>query len=244
MPLILGHRGMPVSAPENTIPSFRQAMRAGADGIELDVHLSKDGQLVVIHDEKVDRTTDGSGLVRDKTLAELLGLNAAAKFGRDCAPHRIPTLAEVVDEVGAECTLLNIEIKSGIVLYPGIEQELVAFVRKRALEGKVIFSSFNHYSLMQLKQIAPDLRVGLLYMEALVEPWRYARRIGADALHPAHYTVFPEFVAGAHATGIAVNAWTVDKPDDLVRMIRSGVDAVITNDTATALEVREREEKA
>ena len=241
MPLILGHRGVPVVAPENTLAGFRKAVEIGSDGIELDVHLSRDGQIVVIHDERLERTTDGSGLVGEKSLAELVELNAAAKFAGGAGVQRIPTLDQVFDAVGDACRLINIEIKSGVVLYPGIEEKLVDLVRRRGAAKRVIFSSFNHYGLVELKRLAPEMAIGLLYMGALVEPWHYAARLGAEALHPIHFTVFPEFVAGAHAAGVQVNAWTCDSPADISRMLASGVDAIITNDVPLAVKMREEE---
>ena len=241
MPLILGHRGVPVVAPENTLAGFRKAVEIGSDGIELDVHLSRDGQIVVIHDERLERTTDGSGLVGEKSLAELVELNAAAKFAGGAGVQRIPTLDQVFDAVGDACRLINIEIKSGVVLYPGIEAKLVELVRRRGAADKVVFSSFNHYSLVELKRLAPEMAIGLLYMGALVEPWRYAARLGAEALHPIHFTVFPEFVAGAHQAGVQVNAWTCDTPADIHRMLASRVDAIITNDVSLAVRMREEE---
>lgn len=240
-PLVIGHRGVPVLCPENTLPGFAKAIELGADGIELDVHLTSDGEIVVMHDEQVDRTTDGTGFVKDYSLAEFRKLNAAAKYPGGFDPQQAPTLSEVFDLVGDRCKMINIEIKYGFVLYPGIEEKLVEFVKDRDMVEKVIFSSFNHYSMVHLKKIAPEFRVGLLYTGALVDPWDYATRIGADALHPNHQTVFPEICAGAHSSGIMVNTWTVNTREDLVRMIRSGADALITNDTALAIQVRAEE---
>jgi glycerophosphoryl diester phosphodiesterase len=214
-------------------------MELGADGVELDVHLSRDDELVVIHDEYVDRTTDGHGMVREHSVTELGALNAAAHFRGDFPRQGVPTLSDVVDALGQSWSLLNIEIKSGIVVYPGIEQKLAEFVRRRSIESKVVFSSFNHYSLVELKRLAPECRTGILYMAGLVEPWHYARRIGAEALHPLHYNIFPEFVSGAHLAGVSVNTWTVDTPADIARVIRAGVDAVITNDPGTAVRIRD-----
>lgn len=242
-PLILGHRGVPAVAPENTLAGFRKAVELGADGIELDVHLSRDGHIVVIHDERLERTTDGSGLVAEKSLAELAELNAAAKFAQGFEKQAIPTLDQVFDAVGDACRLINIEIKSGVALYPGIEEKLVEFARERCVQDRVIFSSFNHYSLLALKKLAPEMAIGLLYIGALVDPWNYARSLGAEALHPIHFTVFPEFTAGAHAAGVQVNPWTVDSPGDIHRVLASGVDAIITNDTPLAVRIREEERR-
>lgn len=231
-PLILAHRGASTHAPENTLAAFRLAAEAGADGIELDVHLSRDGEVVVIHDEQVDRTTNGRGRVHDMTLAELKALDAGAWFSPRFSGERIPTLAEVLEAVGPAFRLINVELKSGRVLYPGLEAKVIETLRRFGLLERCILSSFNHFSLRLVKQIEPRARTGVLYVEGLVDPWVYARHVPADAIHPPHYAVFPELVAGAHAAGVAVNTWTVDAPEDVRRVVACGVDAVITNDPA------------
>ncbi|NPV80936.1 MAG: glycerophosphodiester phosphodiesterase [Firmicutes bacterium] len=234
-PLILAHRGASLEAPENTLAAFRQAIELGADGIELDVHLSGDGELVVIHDERVDRTTNGKGWVKDLTLSQLKSLDAGSWFDPAFKGERIPTLREVIDLVSGRCKLINIEIKSGIVLYPGIEEKVLREVEAADLLGKVIMSSFNHFSLKTIKEMNPDVKTGILYIEGLVDPWIYARHVPADALHPIFHAVTPEIVNGAHSAGLGVHVWTVDKPEDITRMSGYGVDAVITNDPGTAV---------
>ena len=234
-PLILAHRGASLEAPENTLAAFRQAIELGADGIELDVHLSGDGELVVIHDERVDRTTNGKGWVKDLTLSQLKSLDAGSWFDPAFKGERIPTLKEVIDLVSGRCKLINIEIKSGIVLYPGIEEKVLREVEAADLLGKVIMSSFNHFSLKTIKEINPNVKTGILYIEGLVDPWIYARHVPADALHPIFHAVTPEIVNGAHSAGLGVHVWTVDKPEDITRMSGYGVDAVITNDPRTAV---------
>lgn len=234
-PFVVAHRGFSSRAPENTLAAFRLAMEAGADGVELDVHLSRDGVPVVIHDERVDRTTDGTGLVRDHTLAELKQLDAGRWFGPAFGGERIPTLDEVLAAIGAQCRFLNVELKGGIVPYPGLEQAVVeALMRTGALERTVV-SSFNHFSLRVIKRVGPALRTGVLYMEGLVDPWAYARLVPADAIHPPHYALSPELVDGAHRAGVAVHVWTVDDPVVVRRMAAWGVDAVITNRPDEAL---------
>lgn len=235
-PLVLGHRGVPGAAPENTIDSFRLAMAMGAHGIELDVHLSRDGELVVIHDELVDRTTDGAGPVGSFTLAELKRLNAAARFAGGYRHQGIPTLEEVVDAVGPDA-LINIEVKSGVILYPGIERKLAEFIDARALAGRVIVSSFNHYSLVEFKRYVPSVDVGLLYTAALVDPWLYAQRVGAQALHPLHYSVTSELVSVSHEYGIRVNPWTPNSEEHIRRVVAAGADTIITNHPDLALKV-------
>lgn len=233
--MVIGHRGDAKNAPENTLISFKRAIEMGADGIELDVQMSKDGQLVVIHDERVDRTTDGIGFVKDFTLKEIKRLDAGIKFGKKFSGERIPALYEVFDLIGNRNFIVNIEIKSGIVIYPDIEEKLVEMVMDYNLQDRVVISSFNHYSIREVKKIAPELKIGLLYECGLVEPWHIANRMHAYSLHPFYFNIIPELVAGCKKNNVKLFPWTVDKKDDMERMIKSGVDAIITNDPQTLI---------
>src|SRR6056297_1649122 len=147
---ILGHRGASGMAPENTESAFKKALQSGADGVELDVHLTKDKELVVIHDERVDRTTDGTGYVKDLTLKEIKKLDAGSYFSPQFAGERILTLEEAL-ELARSFKLINIEIKNMIIKYKDIERELLGTIKKMNLESKVICSSFNHYSVALIK---------------------------------------------------------------------------------------------
>lgn len=234
--MVIGHRGDAKNAPENTLISFKRAIEMGADGIELDVQMSKDGHLVVIHDERVDRTTDGIGFVKDFTLKEIKRLDAGIKFGKKFSGERIPALYEVFDLVANQNIILNIEIKNGIVIYPGIEEKLVEMIMDYNFRDRVVISSFNHYSIREVKEIAPELKVGLLYECGLVEPWYIANRMHAYSLHPFYFNIIPELVAGCKKNNIKLFPWTVDKKDDMERMIKLGVDAIITNDPQTLID--------
>lgn len=236
-PIVYAHRGASGVCPENTMSAFRRAVEMGATGIETDAQMSRDGVLVICHDEKVDRTTSGSGLLASKTLDELKSLDAGSWFGSSFAGERIPTLEELLGLVAEAGITLNIEIKSGVVLYPGIEAALVGLVRRYGLAGRVIFSSFNHYSLVECKRIAPDIPTGILYMEGLVDPWVYAKYVGVNALHPLFHGVRAELVAGAHEAGLLVNPWTVDDPKQIAGMLQCGVDGIISNYPNRVLEV-------
>ena len=154
---VYAHRGASAYAPENTLPAFALAMEQGADGIELDIHLTKDGELVVIHDEKVDRTTNGTGLVKDYTLAELRGL-CADNGMEGFSEARIPTLREVLALVRPGNMKVNIEIKTGILWYDGIEEKALRLVQDMGMQDRVIWSSFNHYSIEKVRQLAPKPR--------------------------------------------------------------------------------------
>jgi glycerophosphoryl diester phosphodiesterase len=238
--LVIAHRGDSKNAPENTLSSFKRAVDVGSDGIELDVQLSKDGYLVVIHDERVDRTTDGIGYVKDYTLKELKRLSAGIKFGRSYMNEKIPTLAEVFELLGNKSILVNIEIKSGLISYPGIEEKLVNCVFDYNFEDLVLISSFNHYSLKTVKEIEPRLNIGLLYECGLVEPWHIANRMHAYSLHPFYVNIIPEVVKGCKSNNVKLFPWTIDDEELMKNMIRLGVDGIITNDPLKLIDLEKK----
>ncbi len=231
-PLVWAHRGASAHAPENTMYAFALAPEMGADGIELDVQMSADGELVVIHDEKLERTTSGEGWVYETEWAELRELTASAGMG-DFPDARIPLLAEVLDFSRSVGLWVNIELKDSIVVYPGMGDKVVHLVEQLGMSEQVIVSSFNHQSL---RSLAPTgLPLGVLYVEHMIEPWRYARTIGdVRALHPFHRTVTAEVVENCVSEGIDVNTWTVDDPDDQVRLAEMGVTGIMANDPEAA----------
>ena len=228
-PVIIAHRGASKQAPENTMASFKRALEIGVGGIELDVHLSKDGYLVVTHDEQVDRTSNGRGLVRDKTLNELRSLDFGSWFSEKFKDEKIPLLHEVLELIADWDGILNIEIKNGPVFYPGIEKAVSDAIGRYKMVQRTIVSSFNHYSLVDIKKINPAVKTAPLYMAGLFEPWDYARRIGACAIHPLFYNIVPEVMKGCKMNGIAVNPFTVDQPEYIKAMASAGVDGIITN---------------
>lgn len=238
--LVIAHRGDSKNAPENTLSSFKRAVEIGSDGMELDVQLSKDGYLVVIHDERVDRTTDGIGYVKDYTLKELKRLNAGIKFGRNYINEKIPTLAEVFELLEDKSILVNIEIKSGLISYPGIEEKLVNCVFDYNFEDLVLISSFNHYSLKTVKEIEPRLNIGLLYECGLVEPWHIANRMHAYSLHPFYVNIIPEVVKGCKSNNVKLFPWTIDDEELMKNMIRLGVDGIITNDPLKLIDLEKK----
>lgn len=235
--VVYAHRGASGVCPENTMAAFRKAVELGAGGIETDVQMTSDGVLVLCHDEKVDRTTNGRGLLASMNWSEVQALDAGSWFAPQFAGERIPTLEQLLDLVVESGIMLNIEIKSGLVIYPGIEAKAIELVRRAGLGERVIFSSANHFSLVECKRHAPEIRTGILYIEGLVDPWLYAKHIGANALHPLYHGVRPELVTGAHAAGLAVNTWTVDDPKAISYMAQCGVDGIITNYPDRVLEV-------
>jgi glycerophosphoryl diester phosphodiesterase len=230
-PLNVGHRGASAAAPQNTLAAFRKAIELGADGVELDAQLSADGTVVVIHDFVVDTTTDATGRVADKTLAELKALDAGGKFSPQFAGERIPTLAEVFEAVQTKL-LINIELKDFHSFGGKLEAPVLEVVRKHAMEKHVLFSSFNPFVLRAVKRLAPDIPAGLLYHEGLPIHLRrawLAPFIPHEARHPRFPMVTEATVQWYHARGLRVNTWTVDEPAEMRRLVALGVDGIITN---------------
>jgi glycerophosphoryl diester phosphodiesterase len=218
--------------------SFKTALEKGADGLETDIQMTKDGELVLIHDETLDRTTNGSGLVMMHTLAELKSLDAGGKFSPAFKSEKIPTLREFLEFVSGRDILVNIEIKSGVILYPGIEKKLIDMLHEFGLRDNIVISSFNHYSLVACKEIDAGLKTGILYMAGLYRPWDYAKTVGADALHPLFYSVRPETISGMRESGLFINPFTVDSPGDMKKMIALGVSGIITNHCDTLYQMK------
>jgi glycerophosphoryl diester phosphodiesterase len=236
-PLIIAHRGASRQAPENTMAAFQRALELGAGGIELDVQLTADGCLVVIHDEMLDRTSNGKGPVKEKTLEELKRLDFGSWFSPEFRDERIPTLEEVLWLLSGWDGLLNIEIKNGPVFYPGIEKAVADAVLKYNRTNRTIVSSFNHYSLVQIRKYEPEIKTAPLYMAGIYEPWEYARRIGAAAIHPLFNNIVPELVKGCRQNNIMVNPFTVDNPEHIKAVAAAGVDGIITNVPDIALNI-------
>ncbi|MHB8076526.1 glycerophosphodiester phosphodiesterase [Desulfosporosinus fructosivorans] len=229
MVLNYAHRGASGYFPENTMLAFMKAVEMGCDGIETDVQMTKDGVLVLIHDERIDRTTNGSGLVKDYSYAELCRLDAGSWFGARFAGAKIPTAGELLLLARETGIGIDFEIKNGIIRYEGIEEKLIELIYCYGWQEHVILSSFNHYSMVHCKEIAPDPKTGLLYMEGLYQPSLYARTTGADALHPYFQAVNEEIIREAHLEGLLVNTFTVNDPVTMRRLVMMGVDGIITN---------------
>lgn len=241
---IWAHRGSSAKAPENTLLAFDLAIRDKADGIELDIQRTADGELVVIHDEDCLRVTGNPGAVADMSLADLQKLNFAANSPA-AGFQQIPTLAEVFDLIRPSNLTVNIELKNSEVRYPGMEEQVLDLTEQWGMLDRIQLSTFNPDSLTELSMLikARQLSVpcGFLYKYGLLWPGRYAARHGFDAIHP-HYAnlTLPYLTAGCHARGIAVNVWTVDKPAFIAMAIMMGVDAVITDVPDQALAIRQK----
>jgi glycerophosphoryl diester phosphodiesterase len=230
--LNLGHRGASAYAPENTLTSFNLAFDMGANGVELDVSVTKDGVPVVIHDNRVDRTTDGQGAVSEMALLEVKRLDAGAFFGTKFRGERIPTLAEVLDGPGRR-GIVNIELKSGRLGNVGLETAAIAkVIEETHASDRVIVSSFNHFALSCIHTIDPRLPLGFLYFDRAPVSFAYLKShplVQPTALHPRFSVVTPWLMQWAHQRGYKINTWTVDDIDEMHRLISMGVDSIMTN---------------
>jgi len=220
---IWAHRGASARAPENTMSAFQAAEEAGADGIELDVHLSREGVPVVIHDDTVDRTSDGTGRVSDKRISELLDLDAGAWFSETCTGERIPLLADVLAWAGTRLRI-NIEIKdedAGQV----VMQTLQDFPRAR-----VLISSFHHKALFRLRQFDTSLPIGFLIETPF---WRLSVRraiaCSAESFHPSAKYLTRNLITACHDKGLSIFPWTDGKHLRKSDMLRRGVDGYFTD---------------
>ena len=204
---IFAHRGASGYAPENTLEAFRLAMEQGADGMELDVHLTKDGEVVVIHDETLDRTSNGHGNVRDYTLEELKKFsfhNHMEKY----QGVQIPTLKEVLNLVKNSCMKVNIELKTGIYWYEGIEEKTMDIVKTMGMEDRVIYSSFNHYSIQKVLEQNSDAETAYLFSDVPLNMEKYAKDTGVKGLHPAVYHLkMADFLETYMKSGLKVRVW-------------------------------------
>ncbi|MCB0065388.1 MAG: hypothetical protein KDE19_24855 [Caldilineaceae bacterium] len=230
-PQIFAHRGAKAVAPENTLPAFAKALEMGVAGIELDVHCSKDGKLVVIHDDSLERTTTGTGKVVDYTATELAKVDAGSRFHSDFAGVGIPTLDEVFDLVGNRC-LVNVEVKTADPLGGDQVEPLLAMIKARHLYEQVIISSFNPVSLIKVRWLDPKVQLGLLYYLPLT-PWLrnawFTPIMQPDAVHP-HYSLIDEaHMTWARGHNCKVNTWTVNELAEAKRLAALGVDVIMSD---------------
>ena len=211
--------------PENTMPSFEKALELGADAVEFDVALTRDGVPVVIHDDTLDRTTNGHGPVEQALFGELRGLDAGSWKG---VPTRLPSLAEVLDGF-ARRTVLNLEIKSSPRRAELVDACAEAVLRGDAL-GAVVFSSFDHDALRLLRHVLPAARIGVLSESAGLErALSCAAEIGAENVHPPVFLVTKAVVERAHKAALKVWTWTVNQPETIAYTIACGVDGIFTD---------------
>lgn len=211
--IVTGHRGAAGLEPENTIRSFKRALELGVDQVELDVHLTKDRRLAVIHDTTVDRTTNGHGHVGDLTLEEIRKLDAGKG-------ERVPTLQEAIDVVRGRA-ILQIELK-GL----GVEEAVVKTVEENRIVDEVILTSFRHYMVKRAKTLNPRLSTGVLFLCIPMDAPRLAIDAGAEGLHANVNYIDAHLVEDGHRYGLKVRAWNTDDPEQMRWLLGLGVDAI------------------
>jgi glycerophosphoryl diester phosphodiesterase len=240
---VFAHRGNSATAPENTLSAFEQAVKVGADGVELDVQLTRDGRVVVIHDETLDRTTNGAGWVKDHDWEALRRLDAGSWWDPRFSTERIPLLNDVLDLLSGTGLIVNIELKNGRVRYPGLEAAVLNCVDRFRMADRVILSSFHHPSLRVLRGMRPEISLAALVESGLYEPWVYARYAGVHALHPDWRAIDEATVKACRSVGIAVRPYTVDDPKMMQQFSEWGVDGIITNHPHQCREVLDSRSK-
>ena len=238
VPLVIGHRGASFDAPENTLAAFALARQVGADGVELDTSLTRDGIPVVIHNLTVDETTDGTGPVRSFDLKAIKALDAGSSFDARFRGEVIPTLDEVFETIGPDL-VVNVELKTDSWPDNGLERKVAEVIRRHNVNRRVIVSSFNPFSLRRFRALVPEVPIGYLYAPDepiyLRKGW-FVLGLPHEARHPQHNMIDAQYMAWAKAQGYRVNTWTVDDPDRIRALRDLGVDAIITNRPDVALQ--------
>lgn len=240
---IFAHRGFSGIAPENTMAAFERAVAIKADGIETDVHLSKDGKVVICHDETVNRTTNGSGPIQDLTFDQLQALDAGSWFSPEFSKERIPALEDLLKLVSKTDLTLNIELKTDKVHYPGIEAKVLELLKKYSLVEQTIISSFNFQSLINMKALLPELATAALFKDPakIGNFWGQMSDLKVNAIHPCHSYLSGEIIGEAQQRGIQVNAWTPNQPEEIERLFKLQADGVITDFPDRAERIRKQE---
>ncbi|MBN2256716.1 MAG: hypothetical protein JW704_02680 [Anaerolineaceae bacterium] len=234
-PVIIGHRGASAYAPENTLAAFKLAVDQSAGAIEFDVKLTSDGQVVIIHDRNVSRTTNGQGLVAKLTLNEIKQLDAGSWYSSDFSGERVPTLDEVFIEVGNKI-LMNIELTNYTTPYDGLVDRVVEIVKKNNMEKRVFFSSFLAMNLKKARKRMPGCGIGFLVYPGparLIQRWLQPPPRSIDSIHPHCGSVTTQLVVHEHRLGRRVLVYTVNQPDEMRRLLEMGVDGIFTDDPLT-----------
>ena len=242
MTKIFAHRGSKGTHPENTLASFKEAVRVGSDGIELDVHLTKDGHLVVIHDETVDRTTNGTGEIRNLTLAEIKAMDAGSWFHNKYAGEKIPTLEEVLlllTELGFNGQL-NIELKTDVIQYKGLVEKCLALQSAKDWPFAIVYSSFNPYTLVELKEANPSQEIGLLFES---KEWadKGDAMLEKESYHPDLKLL--DWAIEWNRNQLPLRVWTVNEDTDINRCFELLIEAIFTDYPEKALQLKENYER-
>lgn len=232
---LFAHRGVSAHYPENTKAAFYAASKLPIAGIELDVHVTADGEVVVIHDETIDRTSNGSGYVKDLTLQQLRSYDYGSWFAEEYKGESIPTLSEVLELFVATHHRINIELKTDIFPYEGIEALVLKEIAKHQITERVIISSFNHESLQTVSQMAPYIETAALFAEILVDFTTYTAKIPANAIHVSLPTASRRSIGVALEQGATIRVYTVNDLEYAKQLQQLGIQAVFTDDPEAIL---------
>lgn len=240
IPAVFAHRGASAQAPENTLAAFQLALEQNADGIELDVHLSADGEVVVIHNSRIDHTTNGKGAVRKLSFQNLRKFDAGSWFSPDFAGERIPSLNEVLNLV-KDKLITNIELKSSG--FPGdqLPKKVSEVLKHHGLEKKIVFTSFSPWALFKIKKLLPEVSIGLLTLPGLLGT--IVRMIFGGSkkyysIHPHFSSVTPKMLRQVKIKGKKVIAYTVNESEDIRRLFAEGIDGIITDNPELGMKIR------
>lgn len=244
---IIAHRGFRSRYPENTLTAFQKALEIGAHGLELDVHYSKDGEIVVFHDFELERITGQSGHIFDFTYETLKDMPIHL-FG---IVEKIPRLEEVLalfleyekNQPQAEPRILNVEFKAGSQFYKDIEKKTLNLCLEYLKRDQLIFSSFDHKALLTLKGIDPSIKTGALTCAALIDPWLYLDHINADYYHPHYLSLNESVMRDLAQHGVSINTYTLNDPDIARQLIQSKINAIITDSPDQMLKLVETPSK-
>lgn len=232
--LIYAHRGAQGYAPENTMSAFQQAIICKADGIELDVQVTKDRQLIICHDHTIDRTSNGSGWIKDLTLAQLKAFDFGSWFSPSFANESILTFQEFFAWYVSTPLLLNIEIKNGPIVYEGIEEQLISILKNNSprnfdLYQRIIISSFYHPSLVKIKQLDQRFKTGVLFDDRPVDILSLIQQTNADYLHPHWHYLESNWIEAAHEAGIGVNSYTINTQEEFDFSRAANIDGIFSD---------------
>ena len=249
-PTIFAHRGSSAYAPENTLAAFELAIRQNAHAIELDAKLSSDGHVVVIHDASVDRTTDGEGKVAELSLASLKSLDAGCKYDKSFCGEKIPTLEEVFETVGGK-TFINVELTNYATPKDNLPEKVAEIVRSTGMHDRVLFSSFNPFSLRRIHKLIPNIPIGLLALPRIAGAWARSflgNWVHYDALHPEVRDTNQRLIFRLQKRGHRVHTYTVNHPEDMEKFFKWGISGIFTDDPPlafrTLLHVQEGKSKS
>ena len=236
---VISHRGANLDAPQNTIPAFERSLEIGVDGFETDIHLSSDGVPVICHNYTIDETSNGKGEVKSMTFDELRGYDFGSWFGEKFKGTKLPSVEEFLTLCEkADIEIMNIEIKPPLDGDMSIVAKTIDAVKARGLFDKLLISSFSADVLVECKKVDPNCKTGYLYApdkkhcytQMLFGYVEFAKKIKADYLHPHFLSVNRRYVRRLHENGIGINVWTVDKEKIARKLLKLGVDGIITND--------------